>query len=273
MTKNGRTAATLRSAHGAATPMTTLEPARARGRGKARRAAPAERAAPRNRPAATRAKILYAAMDEFAERGLPDARIEDVAARAGANRRMIYYYFGSKEGLYLAALEMVYQELIDEERKINVDEMGPIDAITAMVSLKIDHYTHYPRFIAFVNMENLYRARHLKQSKRLREFKTPLTEIIGRVLERGQRAGMFRSGIDPIDLYISICALGYMYFSNQHTLGVIFGRKLITPKALEHRKATISDIVISYLTQRDHRLGNAGLGCAQTKSTVSGSLL
>jgi AcrR family transcriptional regulator len=250
-TKNGQYAATPRSTHGSTAPMATPDPARARGRGRDRRAAPAVQAAPRKRDAeATRTKILYAAMDEFAARGLPDARIEDVAARAGANRRMIYYYFGSKEGLYLAALEMVYQELIDEERKINVDKMSPINAIAALVSLKIDHYTHCPRFIAFLSMENLYHARHLKQSKRLREFKTPLTEIIGRVLERGQRAGIFRSKIDPVDLYISICALGYMYFSNQHTLSVIFGRKLTTPKALKKRKATISDIVISYLTTK-----------------------
>jgi AcrR family transcriptional regulator len=199
--------------------------------------------------AVTRARILEAAMEEFAARGLPDARIEDVAQRAGANRRMIYYYFGSKEGLYLAALEAIYDELIEVERKIDVDELDPIEAITALVNLKIDHYTHYPRFIAFLNMENLYRARHLKQSKRLGDFKAPLTKIIGRVLARGQRAGLFRAGIDPVDLYISICALGFMYFSNRHTLGVIFGRKLTTPKALEQRKATIADIVVSYLTR------------------------
>ncbi len=188
-------------------------------------------------------------MVEFAARGLPDARIEDVAQRAGANRRMIYYYFGSKEGLYLAALEAVYDELIQEERKIDVRQLGPVEAVTAMINLKIDHYARYPRFIAFLNMENLYRARHLKTSKRLRDFQTPLTEVIARVLANGQRTGLFRTGIDPVDLYISICALGYQYFSNQHTLGVIFGRKLTTSEALKLRKATIADIVVSYLTR------------------------
>jgi AcrR family transcriptional regulator len=198
---------------------------------------------------ATRARILESAMEEFAARGLPDARIEDVALRAGANRRMIYYYFGSKEGLYLAALEAVYAELMEEERKIDVEKLDPIEAITALVRLKIDHYTRYPRFIAFLNMENLYKARHLKNSKRLADFKAPLTEIIARVLERGQRLGLFRKGIDPVDLYISICALGYLYFSNQYTLSVIFGRKLISPKALENRKITIADFVTSYLVR------------------------
>ena len=202
---------------------------------------------------ATRARILESAMEEFAARGLPDARIEDVALRAGANRRMIYYYFGSKEGLYLAALEAVYAELMEEERKIDVEKLDPIEAITALVRLKIDHYTRYPRFIAFLNMENLYKARHLKNSKRLAEFKAPLTEIIARVLARGQRLGLFRKGIDPVDLYISICALGYLYFSNQYTLSVIFGRKLISPEALEKRKITIADFVTSYLIRGGER--------------------
>jgi AcrR family transcriptional regulator len=211
-----------------------------------------ERGKARKRDAsATRGRILVAAMEEFAARGLPDARIEDVAMRAGANRRMIYYYFGSKEGLYLAALEAAYAELMDEERKIDVEKLDPIEAITTLVRLKIDHYTRYPRFVAFVNMENLYKARHLRNSKRLGEFKTPLTQIIDRVLKRGQQTGLFRKGIDPVDLYISICALGYMYFSNQYTLGVIFKRKLISPKALEQRKATIADFVTSYLTRKN----------------------
>jgi AcrR family transcriptional regulator len=200
--------------------------------------------------AATRARILEAAMEEFTARGLPEARIEDVAARAGANRRMIYYYFGSKEGLYLAALEAVYAELLDEEREIDVDSMDPVEAITTLVRLKINHYTRHPRFIAFVNMENLYQARHLRNSKRLGEFNSPLTTIISRVLARGQRSGQFRRDVDPIDLYISICALGYMYFSNRHTLGVIFERNLTSPTALAERAKTIADIVVSYLTNR-----------------------
>lgn len=195
----------------------------------------------------TRARILQAATEEFAAHGLPHARIEDIADRAGANRRMIYYYFDSKEGLYLAALETVYAQLVEEERKIDVEKLDPVEAIAELVRLKIDHYTHYPNFITFLNMENLYQARYLKQSKRLRDFKTPFTRIIARVLERGQRAGLFRKGIDPIDLYISICALGYLYFSNRYTLGVIFDRDLTSPIELKKRKSTIIDFVTRYL--------------------------
>lgn len=203
----------------------------------------------------TRARILDAAMEEFAVRGLPDARVEDVALRAGTNRRMIYYYFVSKEGLYLAALEAVYAGLMNEERKIDVENLHPVAAINELVSLKIDHYTKNPKFIAFLNMENLYRARHLKRSKRLKDFKAPFTQIIARVLERGQRMGVFRPGIDPLDLYISICSLGYLYFSNQYTLGVIFGRKMITPKLLQRRKVTISDMIVSYLKCGSGKVG------------------
>lgn len=197
--------------------------------------------------AVTRGRILNAAKHEFSARGLKDARIEDVAKRAGANRRMIYYYFGSKDALYLAALESVYAELMDEERKIDVDNLHPVAAITEIVRLKIEHYVQHPEFISFLNMENLYGAKHLRHSKRIADFKAPLTDILARVLKRGQRSGLFRSDIDPVDLYISVCALGYLYFSNKHTFGVIFGRDLTAPQAVKRRKSTITDMITRYL--------------------------
>lgn len=208
-------------------------------------------------------------MEEFAARGLPDTRIEDIADRAGTNRRMIYYYFGSKEGLYLAALEAVYAELVDEERKIDVEKLAPVEAIVELVCLKFDHYTHYPRFIAFLNMENQYRARHLMNSKRIGEFKTPFTQVIARVLRRGQSEGLFRKNVDPVDLYISICALGYMYFSNRHTLGVIFERDLMAPKELGKRKAAVADLVIGFLTNKSESLPViTGNGSARAKRAL-----
>jgi TetR/AcrR family transcriptional regulator len=216
---------------------------------KSKRARTAAKVRPRN-AAVTRARILEAAKHEFAARGLKDARIEDVAKRAGANRRMIYYYFGSKDALYLAALEGVYAELMDEERKIDVDTLHPVEAITEIVRLKIEHYAQHPEFISFLNMENLYQARHLRHSKRIADFKAPLTDILARVLKRGQHGRLFRGDIDPVDLYISICALGYLYFSNKHTLGVIFGRDLMTPAAVNRRKGSITDMIMSYLALR-----------------------
>jgi AcrR family transcriptional regulator len=201
----------------------------------------------RRNAAITRARILDAAKHEFAARGLKDGRIEDVAKRARANRRMIYYYFGSKDALYLAALESVYAELMDEERKVDVDNLDPVDAITEIVRLKIEHYVQHPEFISFLNIENLYGAKHLRHSNRIADFRAPLTDILARVLKRGQRSGLFRSDIDPVDLYISVCALGYLYFSNKHTFGVIFGRDLTAPPAVKRRKGTITDMIMRYL--------------------------
>ena len=214
----------------------------------ARKARSRSRPAVRQRDAeATRRRILQAALSEFSKRGLPDARIDDIAAASGANKRMIYYYFGSKERLYLTALESVYAELARLESRIDVDHLDPVTAIETMINMKIDYYIDNPHFVSFLSMENLYQARHLRKSRRLREFTTPMTQILARILARGQRIGVFRTGIDPVDLYISICGLCIIYFSNQHTLAVILGRRLETPAALKRRKKVIADMVTRYL--------------------------
>ena len=197
--------------------------------------------------AATRQRILDAALKEFADKGLDAARIEDIADKAGANRRMAYYYFGSKEGLYLAALETTYFQLVEVEEAINVEAMDPIDAIEAMVAAKFEHYVKYPHYIEFVKMENLYQARHLKTSRRIAELRAPLISIIKRVLRRGEALGVLRKGVDPLDLYLSICALGFFVFSNRHTLDVIFDTDVISPRALARRREVIVNMIKAYL--------------------------
>ena len=130
--------------------------------------------APQRRNAdATRAKILQAALCEFSERGLPAASTDDIAERCGVNKRMIYYYFGSKEGLYLAALESVYENLVALEKEIEIEHLDPPAAIEAIINLKIDYYVANPHFISFLSMENFYKARHLRKSKKLDMFKSP----------------------------------------------------------------------------------------------------
>ena len=198
--------------------------------------------------AATRQRILDAALEEFAAKGLDAARIEDIADQAGTNRRMAYYYFGSKEGLYLAALETSYIQLVEVEEAIDVEALGPVDAIEALVAAKFEHYVKYPHYIEFVKMENLYQARHLKTSQRIAEMRAPLISIIQRVLHRGEALGVWRPGVDPLDLYLSICALGFFVFSNRHTLGVIFDADVTSPKALSRRRALIVDMIKAYLT-------------------------
>lgn len=200
--------------------------------------------------AATRQRILDAALKEFSCKGLDAARIEDIADKAGANRRMAYYYFGNKEGLYLAALEAVYINLVQIEEAIDVKSLDPIAAIEALVAAKFDHYVRHPHFVEFLKMENLYQARHLKMSQRIAEMRGPLVNIIQRVLARGEAMGLLRKGVDPLDLYLSICALGFFAFSNRHTLGVIFGADIVSPKSLEKRRAFIVDMVATYLRSR-----------------------
>jgi AcrR family transcriptional regulator len=196
---------------------------------------------------ATRAKILKAALSEFSERGLPAASTDDIAERCGVNKRMIYYYFGSKEGLYLAALELVFENLVGREREMQIEHLEPPAAIEAMINLKIDYYLENPHFISFLSMENFYKARHLRKSKKLKTFRTPLTDVITRILERGQRSGHFRKDVEPVDFYVSMCALCIMYFSNQYTFGAIFARDMMTPTNIERRRRAVIDFVLSYL--------------------------
>jgi AcrR family transcriptional regulator len=201
--------------------------------------------------AATRGRILDAALKEFAAKGFDAARIEDIAEQAGANRRMAYYYFGSKEGLYLAALETSYIQLVEVEEAIDVEALDPIEAIEALVAAKFEHYVKYPHYIEFVKMENLYQARHLKTSRRIADMRAPLISIIQRVLHRGEALGIWRRGVDPLDLYLSICALGFFVFSNRHTLGVIFDSDVTNPRALSRRRGVIVDMITAYLTRAE----------------------
>jgi AcrR family transcriptional regulator len=208
--------------------------------------------APQRRNAdATRAKILQAARSEFSDRGLPAASTDDIAKRCGVNKRMIYYYFGSKDGLYLAALESVYEKLVALEQEIEIEHLNPPAAIEAIINLKIDYYVANPEFISFLSMENFYKARHLRKSKKLDMFKSPLTDVIARILERGQLSGQFRHDVEPVNFYVSICGLCIMYFTNQHTLGVIFGRKMTRGDNIQRHKKTVIDIVLSYLQTPD----------------------
>jgi AcrR family transcriptional regulator len=196
---------------------------------------------------ATRSRILAAAMDEFAAKGM-EARVEDIAEIAGANRRMAYYYFGSKEGLYLAALEATYLELVEVENSIDVDKLGPLEAIATLVKAKFEHYIHYPRYVEFLKIENMYQARFLKGSKRLEELQGPLITIISRVLQRGRALGVFRKDVDPVELYTSICALGYFVFSNRYTLETVFNSDPTSEPALDRRRDMIVDMITAYLT-------------------------
>jgi AcrR family transcriptional regulator len=195
----------------------------------------------------TRLAILRAAMTEFADKGLGGARIDAIAERAGVNKRLLYYYFENKDDLFLAALELTYADIRDAEQALHLELEDPVEAIRRLVAFTWQHYVNHPEFLHLLNGENLHRARHLKRSTRIREMNSPLIQTLGDVLERGRRAGLFRGGIDPVQLYISIAGLTYFYLSNQHTLSTIFGRDLAAGKAMAERLSHVTEVVMGYV--------------------------
>jgi AcrR family transcriptional regulator len=201
----------------------------------------------RRAPERTREQILQAAIREFADKGLGGARVDAIAARAGANKRMLYHYFDNKAGLFLAVLERIYDDIRHAETELHLDALAPVAAMRRLVEFSFGYFIANPHFIPLLNSENLHRARHLKRSKRIREMHSPLVAMISRMLERGQGSSEFRRDVDPVQLYVSIAALGYFYFANIHTLSTIFGRNLSAPRRVAERKRHAADMVLGYL--------------------------
>jgi AcrR family transcriptional regulator len=203
---------------------------------------------PRSRDAdRSQQTILLAARDEFALYGLAGARVDRIAERADINKRLIYYYFKSKDDLFLAVLENTYADIRAAEQKLHLDEMDPVEAIRELVSFTWHYYLEHPEFISLLNSENQHNAAHLKKSSRIQEMNSPLVQMLDTVLERGRRQALFRAGIDPIQLYISIASICYFYLSNNQTLSTIFGRDLRAPKAMAQRLSHMTDMVLGYV--------------------------
>ena len=198
-------------------------------------------------PAKSRERILAAATSEFARHGLGGARVDRIAERAKANKRMLYYYFGAKEALYLAALEAAYERIRGEEQQLDLAHLPPEQALRELVAFTWRYFLAHPEFMSLLNTENLYRARHLKRSRKIRALHSPLVSTLSSLLERGARDGVFRPGVDPVQLYVSIAALGYFYLSNSHTLSTIFGRNLRSRAALAARLAHVTELVVAAL--------------------------
>lgn len=182
---------------------------------------------------ATRARILEAAISEFSRYGLSEARGERIARRARSSERMVYYYFGSKEGLFRAALESVYGDLREAERALRLDEHSAPEALDRFCRFVWRYYYDHPEFISLLNTENLYKARHLRRSARLGELVSPVVGMLAALVSRGERDRVFRPGIDAAQLYLSIASQGYFYLSNRHTLSAVLGRDLASHAALE----------------------------------------
>lgn len=198
-------------------------------------------------PEVTKRSILDAAISEFSTFGLGGARVDRIAERAGANKRMLYHYFGNKDALFLAALEEAYADIRNAERELELETIKPNESIRRLVTFTWDYYRENPHFLSLLNSENLHKAVHLKESKRIQALHSPFIEMLRRIVENGENQGLFRPGVDPVQLYMSIASVCYFYFSNIHTLSIVFGRELSSEEALAKRREHAVDVILGYL--------------------------
>src|ERR1700744_1700882 len=199
-------------------------------------------------PEGMRLRILDAAKQEFAAHGLAGARVDRIAAKAGANKRMLYYHVGKKDDLYLAVLEGAYEKIRVEERGLDLEHLDPPEAIERLISFTWNYFLRNPEFLALLNTENLAKARHLKRSTKVKSMHSPFVEMIRTVVRRGVQSGDFVVSVDPVQLYISIAGLSFFYLSNSATLSVIFGRDLLAKEARDERLGDMVALVPAALT-------------------------
>jgi AcrR family transcriptional regulator len=198
---------------------------------------------------ATRENILRAAIEVFAKQGFAGARVEKISKAARSTDRMIYYYFGSKERLFVAALETIYKELGDAEAALDLSGLAPDEALCAIIRFTWNHYLAHPEMLTLLNNENLHQGRHLSRSKGVKELSFPLLSILSEVLARGIKQKLFRSDVDAQDLYVAMCALGYFYLSNRYTLSAFLGTNLMSPGALTNWQEVIETIVLRFVVR------------------------
>ncbi|MEX1036368.1 MAG: TetR/AcrR family transcriptional regulator [Sneathiella sp.] len=205
-------------------------------------------ATPRTRnPERTRKQILDAATVEFTNKGIEGARTDDIARAAGVSKRMLFHYFNSKDGLFQAVLEKIYLDIRSAEESLDLGGRDPIEAMTELCTFSFEWFSRHPEFIAILNEENLHGAVHAKASNSVMTLNMPLVNTISKLLKRGESAGQFRPDVDPIELYISIAGVSYLYFSNLHTLSEIFGRDLSSAEELKKRRQHVVDVILGYL--------------------------
>ena len=193
---------------------------------------------------ATRESILRAATKVFAKHGFAGGRIDQISKAAKSYDRMIYYYFGSKEGLFIAVLEEMYRRFNEAEAKLVLDVARPVDALTAVIQFMWGYYQRNPEFITLLNTENLHRGKHISKSLRAREFSSAAVSVLGQVLASGVAQKRFRADVAARDIYLMIAAMGYFYLSNRFTLSAFLGEELETPPALAHWEAFLIESVL-----------------------------
>ena len=196
----------------------------------------------------TRADLLAVATTEFADHGFSGARVDEIAARTRTTKRMIYYYFGSKRGLYLAVLENAYAGIRVLEAQLEVEHLDPARAMRALAELTFDHHESHPDFVRLVAIENIHRAEHLRTSEALAGLAAPAVDVLGGILARGHAAGLFRADVDALDVHMVISAFCIFRLANRHTFQAVFDRDLLDPDRRAHYRRMVGDLVLEYLT-------------------------
>jgi AcrR family transcriptional regulator len=223
-----------------------VDTALAKRRGSARRG---DKPARTQDPEGVRQNIVEVATEEFALNGLAGARIDEIAARSRFSKRMIYYYFGSKEGLYLAVLENAYRLVREGEAKLDVEGLPPVEALKKLVEFTFDHHHEHEDFIRMVMSENIHHGEYLEQSTVIRQLNVSAIDTIASVYRRGVAEGLFRGGLDPIELHWQVSALCFFNVSNRATFSKIFGRDFGAPRALASLRGNAVDMVMRYVVK------------------------
>jgi AcrR family transcriptional regulator len=202
---------------------------------------------PRRNAERTKALILAAAGAEFSARGFFNAFVDAIAARTHVNKRMIYYYFGSKRDLYIAVLKNEYKNLREAEQGLDLDHLPPVDALREYTEFAVNYYRDNEQFVHLVNLENVMKGKYLPSSKSFQSLNQPIVVTLRRILARGVAQGLFRTGIDPLDLHLTISSLGFFYISNHYTFSAVFSYDMTSRKAFERRKDVIVDLILRYV--------------------------
>ncbi|MDQ4212771.1 TetR/AcrR family transcriptional regulator [Microbacterium capsulatum] len=196
----------------------------------------------------TRSELLAVATEVFAEQGYSGARVDEIAERTRTTKRMIYYYFESKEGLYLAVLEHAYRGIRAAEQSIDVDHTDPVKAVRELAELTFDHHVTHQAFIRIVAIENIHRGEFIRRIEALRSAAQPAKILLDEILERGRAAGAFRPDVDALDVHMVISAYCVFQIANRHTFGYLFDVDFDDPGTRAHQRSVIGEVVVGWLT-------------------------
>jgi len=202
---------------------------------------------------ASRERLLQAALLEFAAEGLRGARVDAIARRAKINKQLIYYHFGDKDSLYLAVLERAYAEIRRREAALNLADEEPEAAMVKLIGFTFDYVAKHREFVRLLINENILEARFVRQSRLISKTSSPILDLLDVTLRRGAASSVFRRGIDPVQLYISMAALCFFYIGNIHTLSALFDKDFNGSALMRQRRKHVTDLMMSHLLLNERR--------------------